>query len=369
MGNLTSRKGPSLEVHGGDVWGVSRRLGAEPREIIDFSASVNPLGPSPHALRAARDHMNVLSSYPDPDCTMLTEAIAAYHQVPRGSILVGNGSTELIYLVARSFGERTLIPIPSFSDYERSVRTAGGRCRFFNSGSPAAFRVDPRELARSLRGLDTLLLLGNPNNPTGQRHSPESLKDLLTEAARRGVRMALDEAFIDYWEEDSLVREAARSRHLIVFRTFTKFFALAGLRVGYLVAHPESVAVLRRLKEPWSVNTLAQAAAQASLLDQDYILESRAYMERTRFKFLGELQAKKGLTVFPSEANYVLLRLSPPRSVPKLARGLLERRVLIREAGSFRGLGPQYVRLAVKSSAQNRLLLESLGALLRHEAV
>ena len=365
MGALTSRPGPSLEAHGGDIWAASRTLDTAPGEIVDFSASVNPLGPSPRALEALRDRVGLLSSYPDPRCTPLAEAIAAYHRIPPQSILVGNGSTEMIYLVARAFGRRTLIPVPSFSDYERSVRVAGGRCRFVGCGAAQAFRIDLGGVARALRRLDTLLVLGNPNNPTGQRHSPDSLKELLTAAARRGIRMAVDEAFLDFWEGDSLVREAPRSRYLIVLRTFTKFFALAGLRVGYLVAHPENVAALRRTKEPWSVNTLAQAAAQASLLDRDYIRRSRAYMEGARPALQSALQAEKGLEMYPSEANYILLRVSAPGSARKLARGLLDRRILIREAGSFRGLGPQYVRLAVKSFAENRLLIHSLESLLR----
>jgi len=355
----------SLQIHGGNVWRAAARLGVAPSEIVDFSASINPLGPSPRALRAIRGHLKDLSSYPDPVCSSLVETIADYHKVSPRSILVGNGSTELIYLVARSFGEQTLIPLPSFSDYERSVRLAGGRCRFLAADPSSGFQIDPNRLGRSLRRGDSLIFLGNPNNPTGQRHSAGLLRDLVKTGGRKGVRIALDEAFIDFWEEDSLSREAVESRNLIILRSFTKFFALAGLRIGYLIAHPEIVALLGKYQEPWTVNTLAQVAAQASLGDQAYIRESRVRMEETRPEFVKGLQALKGLVVFPSGANYLLFRVAPPRSASRLAESLLQKGVLIRDAGSFRGIGPEFLRVAVKSKAENRLLLRLLPKVLR----
>jgi threonine-phosphate decarboxylase len=351
---------PSLETHGGNVWEAARRLSTKPAEMIDFSASINPIGPSPRALSAFLEASRGISAYPDPDCMELAEEIAAYHRIPVESILVGNGSTELIYLVARAYGKRTLIPVPSFSDYERSVRITGGLYRFLKAPAASGFRIELDRLDRSLRKGPTLLFLGNPNNPTGQRHSPERLLSLVERAGRLRIQAALDEAFIDFWEEASLVREAPRLRHLIVLRSFTKFFALAGLRVGYLVAHPATIKQLRALKEPWTVNTPAQAAARASLSDRSYIEESRKRMEETRGDFMTALQAHPGLKVYPSDANFVLVRLPSRRAAITLAERLMERRILIRNAGSFRGLEPKHVRLAVRRPEENRLLLEAL---------
>ena len=351
---------PSLEMHGGNVWEAARRLSTKPAEIIDFSASINPLGPSPRALAALLEGSRPISAYPDPDCLDLTEAIAAYHRIPIESILIGNGSTELIYLVARAFGKRTLLPVPSFSDYERAVRIAGGLCRFLKAPASNGFRIDLDLLKRSLRRGTSLLFLGNPNNPTGQRHLPEQLLPLVKRAAQLRIQVALDEAFIDFREEASLIREASRLRYLIVLRSFTKFFALAGLRIGYLVAHPETVKRLRALKEPWTINTPAQAAARASLSDRSYIEESRKRMEESRQEFISALKSQSGLKVYPSEANFVLIRFPSRRVAAEIAARLMERRILIRNAGSFRGLESKDVRLSVRRPEENRLLVEVL---------
>lgn len=351
-------------IHGGDIWTTGRNLGCPPADLFDFSSNINPLGPSPLAVAAAQEAMKEVSAYPDPTCRALVEGLSAYHGISPESLLIGNGATELIYLLARRFGGRALIAIPSFSDYERSVRVAGGEVRFHPRRPREPFAIDPFRLARALRSGDRLIFVGNPNNPTGQRLDPEALRHLLARASRLGVQMVVDESFIDLCEEGSLLREAPVRRGLIVVRGFTKFFALAGIRVGYLAAHPRTIGALRRTKEPWTVNTPAQAMARASLLDRPYIEKSRREMVHARSELIEGLSGMDGLTIYPTEASFVLMRLPGRWTARALAERLLPKRILIREAASFHGLGAQHVRLAVKGREANRLLIASLKEIL-----
>jgi threonine-phosphate decarboxylase len=355
--------------HGGNIYAAARALGCAPEEILDFSASINPLGPSPLALRALSEGAERLVHYPDPNAEALRETIGAYHQISEADILVGNGSAELIDLAGLLFqGGKVLIPQPAFSEYAKGVVKGGGKV-VPSDLAEVPFRIDLESLFNRIEGARIEgtepfvqgVFLCNPNNPTGQLFSKKEIGGFITRAGKKGVRVILDEAFIDYHEEESLAPEIGRFQNLIILRSFTKFFALPGLRIGYAVSDRSTLARLRERQVPWSVNALAQAAAIESLKDRDYIEKSRKWMAQEREWFYGQLCKTSGLRPLPPHANFIFIELLPPLSSTDLQKKMLARKILIRDCASFPGLRDRYIRLAVRSHGENERLLELLN--------
>jgi threonine-phosphate decarboxylase len=339
--------------HGGNIYAVKEKYG---RDVIDFSASINPLGlPKGVRLVLSRARESIIH-YPDPDARSLTKAIAGYLGIRRENILAGNGSIELIYLIARAVKPRTTaIAIPAFSEYERAVRCENSKIDFIKLKEEKNFMPDtlcPRR--------QDLLFLCNPNNPTGNliMRDPAAIKRL------KSGMVVVDESFMDFLDDErkyTLLKEAAHSRNIIVLRTFTKFFALAGLRIGYLVAHKEIIRKLKAYRISWSVNALSQEAAVAALRDKNYINRTRLLVEKERRFLLKGLNAIEGLRPYPSVANFILVRIEKGRlSAAELKEKLIRRGILIRDCANFRGLNNKYFRIAVRSRAENLKLLAAL---------
>ena len=346
--------------HGGDIYAAAKSIVVDWKEIIDFSASINPLGPSPLALTALANSAEQLIHYPDPNCEALREAIGEYHQIPKENILIGNGSAELIDLVGGFFQHQiALIPQPTFSEYAKAVERAGGKVVEATIPTPP-FRIDLKSVLQEAEPFARGVFLCNPNNPTGQLFSKKEVSDFVAYAGARGVMVVLDEAFIDYHEEASLVRDSARFQNLIILRSFTKFFALPGLRVGYAAADPHTIDRLRRNQVPWSVNALAQAAAIESLRDEEYIQKSRAWMEKEREWFYDRFLKIDRFHPIKPNANFILVSVPESISSTDLQKKLLRRKILVRDGASFPGLRDRYIRLAVRTRAENERLLTVL---------
>ena len=350
--------------HGGKIFEFAARQRCRIEEVTDFSASINPLGPSPLALQAIQEHLSALVHYPDRACRPLREALGRLYELEAVLILIGNGSTELIHLIPGALNlRRLLIPVPSFSEYEAAARLAGCRIDFFHLQEENQFQLVPAALIEASTPETEALFLCNPNNPTARLLPKADVLRIVQAAGERGIRVILDEAFIDYAEEASLIGETKRHPHLIVLRSFTKFYGLPGLRVGYLVADPALRTALEKAQVPWSVNHLAQAAAAASLDDPGYVRESLAAVEEERRFLSGALSELRGIAVFPSEANYILLKLSDRFDLKALDAALVQAKILVRNCRSFRGLGPRHLRVAVRSRRENAKLIRLLKAL------
>lgn len=350
------------QEHGGQSFEFARQQGCRIDEVTDFSASINPLGMSPMAIQAVQETLPSLVHYPDRGCSPLREVLARRHALSIDQILVGNGSTELIHLLPKVLNlERVLIPVPSFSEYEAAATLAGCEIRFLRLRDEDRFMIQPADLIKAIQQSADAVFLCNPNNPTGQLLHQDELLPVVRVASERGVRMIVDEAFIDYAEHASLIRETERYPNLIVLRSFTKFYGMPGLRVGYLVADGEIVASLEKRKPPWSVNHLAQVAAQASLMDETYVEKSRKVIQEERGYLVEALSVIGGITVFHSDASYLLLKLSEDSFQMKVVQNILAReKVLVRNCGSFRGLSRNYIRIAVRSRAENERLVRLL---------
>lgn len=349
--------------HGGNVFAVARSLGIRPEDILDFSASINPLGPALGVREAVAAAFDRLVHYPETACTELREALAAHHSLSPGQLCVANGSTELIYLLPRLVeGKRALIVAPAFSEYERALTLAGWEVDFLYLRPREEFRLSRPLLEEKLKERYDLLILCNPGNPAGNLVAPEETEWTIDLAQATGTFLVLDEAFIDFCEESSGKKMAVRSGNCIVLRSMTKFYALPGLRLGYAVASERVISRLERLRPPWSVNTLAQAAGLASLADADYRERTLRLTASERGFLAGELAQIPGIVPYPSAANYLFVEMAAG-SAAELRQRLLADRLLIRECGNFMGLEDRFFRVAVRSRDENQRLVSVLAGI------
>ena len=344
--------------HGGDVYHLARTLGLKPSELLDFSANINPLGFPPGIPAAMQQALADIVHYPDHRCLALRQDLAAYHGLTPEQILMGNGSTELIYLAARAVKPRRgLIVTPAFSEYEHALTLAGTPAAFHPTAEAHNFTLDRLPAAQA----GDLVFVAHPASPSGALLDPELFLALATRLEAAGAYLLLDEAFVDFVEQASCKTHLCRFPRLLILRSFTKFFGIPGMRLGYLLAAPEVVALLTTAQEPWSVNTLAQVMGRACLADEEYRQQTRTLITREREFLVEGLAALPGLQSFPSAVNYLLVKLTRPGwTAARLRNRMLAHCIVIRDAGNFRGLDARFFRIAVRRREENARLLQAL---------
>ena len=276
-------------IHGGEVLDAAGKSGLKREEILDFSSSVNPLGSSKKALEAAKNAFKEIPAYPDSNSNALRAAIASHFPgLTKNNIVMGNGSTELMYLFADVFmrkGDKALIPAPTFGEYESAVRKTGEAAKFVRLDKN--FNVDSATFEKELKSAK-ILFLCNPNNPTSMLIPQETLKGLIEKAMKQDILVFLDEDFLEFVEEEkklSMIGKINDYPNLFILRSFTKIFGLTGLRIGYGIASPEIVDVLLCAKIPWNLNCLAQAAAVAALNDEEHLRVTRELIKKEKDSF------------------------------------------------------------------------------------
>ena len=353
----------TARIHGGNIYEAAKRFGIDEEDIIDFSSNVNPLGPPSAAKRAVKRSITFLDRYPDPEMNGLRKAVARYFGIKPGQVICGNGSNGLIRLIPRVFRpKKVLIPVPTFMEYAAAAEDAGGKVVTFPLKEREGFRVDPLEMAFALKGMD-MAFLCNPNNPTGLLISKVEMHEIMQYALQQGVRLVVDEAFMDFSGSDSIVKEAVQSSHLICLRAFTKFFGMPGLRIGYAVSDETTAADLRNGQEPWAVSIPAEQAAIAALNEWRYIKKTRRLIEKERERLLSAFRILPGVEPFPCSANFILIKLTSIDAW-QLTEKLGQRGLLVRDCSSFPGLSNRFVRIAVRTRRENNRLVQMLRELL-----
>ena len=347
--------------HGGNIFTIARSLGVEPEDILDFSASINPLGLAEGVREAVFASFDRVLHYPDSDSTELRQALAEFHGVDAEQILVSNGSTELIYLVPRLVGKgRGLIVAPAFSEYAKALFRAGMEVHYLNLNPENGFQFCPHELERTLAGGFELMFFCNPGNPSGALVPLTLVREVIDLCRAAGTFLVIDEAFMDFCEADSAKHLVIQDDQVMVLRSMTKFFAVPGMRVGYAVASGELIRRLEYLRGPWSVNTPAQIACLASLRDAGHMQRTIRCVEEERAFLAGELERIGELRPYPSAVNYLLVRTGKSHSSGELRKELLKRLILIRDCSNFEGLDDRFFRVAVRKREENGKLLEAL---------
>ena len=354
-------------VHGGNLAWAAALAGCPPSFILDFSASINPLGPPPSALAAIQANLTALAAYPDPDYFLLRSALSQAHQLSPEWILPGNGSAELLTWAGWDLSdlEATWLITPAFGDYWRALRafqTNVIECPLSDFGFWILdFGLVIGNVKSSIPSCSGLLL-NNPHNPTGKLFSRETILPYLEQFAL----VVVDEAFMDFLlpdEEQSLIPWVAEFPNLVILRSLTKFYSLPGLRLGYAIAHPDRLRRWQQRRDPWPVNTLAAAAGVAVLQDTDFQQQTWNWLAPARKQLFEGLAQLPGLQPLPGAANFLLVESKQPSS--QVQEKLLKHsKILIRDCLSFPELGDRYFRVAVRSFADNERLLSGLDAIL-----
>ncbi len=352
------------DLHGGDIWSVARGAGISAEDILDFSASINPLGLSGDAVAAMERGKGLLSAYPEPYARELTEELSRYHKIPVANILPANGSNELIYLVMQALRPaRALIVEPAFSEYRRALEGTGAAIDCFTLTPFDDFCFDAQKLQEKIsEGGYDICIVTNPTSHIGGLIPKADILKLVERCRSEGTFLVIDEAFCDFTEGDSVKADIVDGAGVLVLRSMTKFFAMAGLRLGYAIADADIIERLAAIRPTWSVNLLATLAGIATLRDAAYIEDTRRWFKLERPYMEGLLAGIKGLRIFPADANFFLCHLDPAfMTVGALSAMLLTKGVLIRDMTGVRGLGGEYFRVALKGRADNEFIAALLG--------
>lgn len=350
--------------HGGNIREAAALIGAQADQLIDFSANINPLGMPATLRRAIVDNLDAAERYPDPDYLALHQALANHHRVPQAWVMAGNGETELIFQLLGHLAPRhALVLTPGFAEYRRALTRVGSRITDYPLTEADGWQPDSRLLTALTPDLDCLILC-TPNNPTGLMPDSHLLQTIISRCRELNMTLVLDEAFIDFLPDSpGCTGWLADNPHMWILRSLTKFYAIPGLRLGYLInSDPMQVATLRAQREPWTINAFAALAGAIVLEDNAYQQATFQWLDTERPRLFQALQTRKDITVWPGQANYLFFRYDGEED---LQRRLLERHILIRSCANYPGLDGRYFRVAVKSQRDNAALIAALTAISR----
>ncbi|MBC8283382.1 MAG: aminotransferase class I/II-fold pyridoxal phosphate-dependent enzyme [Nitrospinae bacterium] len=359
-------KSLSYPDHGGNPREVADLAGVNPESILDFSASINPLGPPTCVSQLLLETPHLLNEYPDTEAKSLKKIIARQENVTEDWIRVTNGSTEFIYLLPFLFSQdqELLIVNPFFSEYEKSFSRFGFKIHPHTLSPENQFQIQVPELIQQLETIGNLggIILGHPNSPTGnlQTHALEKLIEYCND---RDATLFIDETFIDFVSSKISIWDKHRKNpNLVLIKSLTKFYSLPGLRIGYGILSPENNEKMALHQNPWSVNALAQFIGSEVLIDKSFQDNSRTWLKGEKLFLLKELNMFEEIEIFSSEANFILFRLKNHNAgmANDFFNHLLLDGILLRNCGNFTGLNESFFRASVRFRKDNQKLLNSV---------
>jgi L-threonine-O-3-phosphate decarboxylase len=348
-------------THGGNLAWAAAVAGCPPDAILDFSASINPLGPPHSTLAAISSQLGNIRHYPNPNYSELKQALGRFHKLPTDWIIPGNGSAELLTWAGRELAQfaATVLTTPTFGDYYRALRAFNAKVLEFPISSITSDLSSIFDKGFTTK--DKGLLLNNPHNPTGKLLKRDAILPYLLEFAL----VVVDEAFMDFLhpeEEQSLIEMVPEFPNLVILRSLTKFYSLPGLRFGYAIAHPQRLQKWQSWRDPWAVNSLAAAAAIAAVEDKTFQQQTWEWLPKARNDLFTALADIRGLQPIKGAANFLLVESK--HSVSDLQQKLLQHhQIFIRDCLSFPELGDRHFRVAVRLESDNRRLVEAVREL------
>ena len=372
-------------IHGGNIFQFAHEQRIEPYEVIDFSANINPLGPSQRGLSALEAQLRYISHYPDATNDDVLNTIADTYGMNKNQIVVGNGAAELLYAICRLPGYTgAFVPAPGFSEYKEAleasqipVRDIYYRLREDDNGK-SYFEVPYLALetfSAELKGQDgrIIVFLGNPNNPDGTLLDKNHIRTLASMLKDANSLLVIDESFIDFVGNDTLQDNKYSMRSLvnefdniIVVHSFTKFYAVPGLRIGAAFSNPHIIDQLNTFIPTWSVNTLAQAYTQSALNDVEYVKRTKQVLHEEQHYMYNALDAIAGITIYPPSANFILFHIEQEGvTADSINEALKEHNMIVRNCDSYMGLNSQWVRVAIKDHDNNVRLVDTLTDILK----
>lgn len=386
---MITKKEMKMDFHGGNIYKVFREKNI--KEILDYSSNINPYG-IPESLKSRIiENLEILERYPDPDYVELREKLANLNNVNLSDIILGNGATEIIFLFMKVINpKKILIVSPTFGEYERAVKAVGTsrnsidlscsddnknienkeiEIEYFELKESDDFKLNIGNLKNELEKKYDLLIICNPNNPTGKFLKLAQTEEILKECNKYDTKLFIDEAFIEFLADgmkESIINTEENKKNLFVTRAFTKFFAIPGLRLGYgMYFDKELEQKISEKKEPWSVNNIAELAGLTVLDDTEYIEKTLKWITKEKIYMYEKLNEISGIKVYETEVNFITGKIdeklfSEGLNVKVLREKMLEQGILIRDASNFKFLDERFFRLAIKDRTSNDRVIEAM---------
>ncbi len=386
---MNTKKEMKMDFHGGNIYKVFREKNL--KEILDYSSNINPYGIPEGLKKRIIENLEILERYPDPDYVELREKLANLNNVNLSDIVLGNGATEIIFLFMKVINpKKILIVSPTFGEYERAVKateipgdivslSCSGdnknienkeiEIEYFELKESDDFKLNIGNLKNELEKKYDLLIICNPNNPTGKFLKLAQTEEILKECNKYDTKLFIDEAFIEFLADgmkESIINTEENKKNLFVTRAFTKFFAIPGLRLGYgMYFDKELEQKISEKKEPWSVNNIAEMAGLTVLDDTEYIGKTLKWITEEKIYMYEKLNEISGIKVYETEVNFITGKIdeklfSEGLNVKVLREKMLEQGILIRDASNFNFLDERFFRLAIKDRASNERVIEAM---------
>ena len=396
---MITKKETEMDFHGGNIYKVFREKNI--KEILDYSSNINPYGIPESLKKRITENLEVLERYPDPDYVELRQKLANLNKVNLSDIILGNGATEIIFLFMKVINpKKILIVSPTFGEYERAVKateisgdtvslsSSNGdnknienkkiEIEYFELKESDDFKLNIGNLKNELENKYDLLIICNPNNPTGKFLKLAQTEEILKECNKYDTKLFIDEAFIEFLADgmkESIINTEENKKNLFVTRAFTKFFAIPGLRLGYgMYFGKELEKKISEKKEPWSVNNIAEMAGLTVLDDMEYIEKTLKWIAAEKKYMYEKLNEISGIKVYETEVNFITGKIdeklfSEGLNVKILREKMLEQGILIRDASNFKFLDERFFRLAIKDRASNERVIEVMKEIFREKGV
>ena len=386
---MITKEEMKMDFHGGNIYKVFREKNI--KEILDYSSNINPYGIPESLKKRITENLEILERYPDPDYVELREKLANLNKVDISDIVLGNGATEIIFLFMKVINpKKILIVSPTFGEYERAVKATeipgdivSLSCsddnknienkkieiEYFELKESDDFKLNIGNLKNELEKKYDLLIICNPNNPTGKFLKLAQTEEILKECNKYDTKLFIDEAFIEFLADgmkESIINTEENKNNLFVTRAFTKFFAIPGLRLGYgMYFDRELEKKISEKKEPWSVNNIAEMAGLTVLDDTEYIEKTLKWIVEEKIYMYEKLNEISGIKVYETEVNFITGKIdeklfSEGLNVKILREKMLEQGILIRDASNFKFLDERFFRLAIKDRESNKRVIEVL---------
>ena len=340
-------------VHGGDIYSPKNN-----KEILDFSANINPLG-MPSSVKDAISHnIEEYINYPDPQCRDLRLAIANNYNISEDMIVCGNGAADIIYkIVLGIVPKRALLLAPTFSEYEEALKLVDCKVNYYSLKEETGFAVE-MDILDKIDNID-ILFLCNPNNPTGAAIEYKKVLEIAKKCKEKGTILVVDECFSDFLIDEegySIVPYIKEYNNVIILKAFTKIYAMAGIRLGYMISSNKDINYnISNILQPWSVSTVASKCGIAAIKEKQFVIDSKKYIKENREYLMENLKAL-GYKVFDSKVNYILFKTMDKNIKEKLEN----KGILIRSCSNYINLDNNFYRIAVKSNEYNRKLIMEL---------
>ena len=388
-----------MDFHGGNIYKIFREKNI--KKILDYSSNINPYGIPESLKKRITENLEILERYPDPDYVELRQKLSNLNKVNLSDIILGNGATEIIFLFMKVINpKKILIVSPTFGEYERAVKateisgdtvslsSSNGdnknienkkiEIEYFELKESDDFKLNIGNLKNELENKYDLLIICNPNNPTGKFLKLAQTEEILKECNKYDTKLFIDEAFIEFLADgmkESIINTEENKKNLFVTRAFTKFFAIPGLRLGYgMYFDKELEKKISEKKEPWSVNNFAEMAGLTVLDDAEYIEKTLKWIAEEKIYMYEKLNKISGMKVYETEVNFITGKIdeklfSEGLNVKILREKMLEQGILIRDASNFKFLDERFFRLAIKDRASNERVIEVMKEIFREKGV